>query len=238
MRAPDATPVVQRGLLPLRTFIDYVHPRLRPHSHACVSAIDLSSDAGLVAVGLLTLNLLLGLLLSMRYNPWTHWPHRRFNYFRVHNWTGYAALAVAALHPVIVLFSSTAGFRIFDVVIPVESPKQPLVNSLGAIGLYVLALVVVTSYARSRMTRHTWKLLHYGAYAAAIFFFAHSLFSDPTLQGKPVDWLDGEKVYIELCVMAVAIVSAWRVRWMVRHRRDAAQRRAAPEPARERQLAG
>lgn len=100
-----------------------------------MSAIDLSSDVGLAACGLLTLNILLGLLLSMRYNPWTHWPHHRFNYFRVHNWTGYVALAVSALHPVIALFSSTADFRVFDVVIPVQLPKQPLVNSLGAIGL-------------------------------------------------------------------------------------------------------
>lgn len=201
-----------------------------------MSAIDLSSDVGLVACGLLTLNILLGLLLSMRYNPWTHWPHRRFNYFRIHNWTGYLALAVSALHPVIVLFSSTANFRVFDIVIPVQSPKQPLVNSLGAIGLYALALVVVTSYVRHRMTRHTWKLLHYVAYLSAAFFFAHSLFSDPTLKGNPVDWLDGEKVYIELCVVAVALVSAYRVRWMLRHARRRALgsvtlRPAAPMPA-------
>lgn len=201
-----------------------------------MSAIDLSSDVGLVACGLLTLNILLGLLLSMRYNPWTHWPHRRFNYFRIHNWTGYLALAVSALHPMIVLFSSTANFRVFDIVIPVQSPKQPLVNSLGAIGLYALTLVVVTSYVRHRMTRHTWKLLHYVAYVSAAFFFAHSLFSDPTLKGNPVDWLDGEKVYIELCVVAVALVSAYRVRWMVRHARRRALgsvtlRPAAPMPA-------
>jgi len=201
-----------------------------------VSAIDLSSDVGLVACGLLTLNIVLGLLLSMRYNPWTHWPHHRFNYFRIHNWTGYVALAVSALHPIIVLFSSTANFRVFDIAIPVQSPKQPLVNSLGAIGLYLLLLVVVTSYIRHRMTRHTWKLLHYVAYVSAAFFFGHSLFSDPTLKGNPVDWLDGEKVYIELCVLAAAAVSAYRVRWMLlraRHRAlgTVAARSAAPVSA-------
>lgn len=198
-----------------------------------MSAIDLSSDVGLVACGLLTLNILLGLLLSMRYNPWTHWPHRRFNYFRIHNWTGYVALAVSALHPVIVLFSSTANFRVFDIIIPVQSPKQPLVNSLGAIGLYTLALVVVTSYFRHRMTRHNWKLLHYVAYVSAAFFFGHSLFSDPTLKGHAVDWLDGEKVYIELCALLVALVSAYRVRWMLQR----AQRRALGSASRHRGVA-
>ena len=196
-----------------------------------MSAIDLSSDVGLAACGLLTLNILLGLLLSMRYNPWTHWPHRRFNYFRIHNWTGYIALAVSALHPVIVLFSATANFRVFDIVVPVQSPKQPLVNSLGAIGLYALALVVVTSYVRHRMTRHTWKLLHYVAYVSAAFFFAHSLFSDPTLKGKPVDWLDGEKVYIELCVLLIAAASAYRVRWGMVHAKRPSLGRARALPA-------
>jgi hypothetical protein len=69
------------------------------------------------------------------------------------------------------------------------------------------------------MTRHNWKLLHYVAYVSSAFFFAHSLFSDPTLKGNPVDWLDGEKVYIELCALAVAAVSAYRVRWMLQRAR-------------------
>ena len=186
-----------------------------------VTAIELSADVGLAACYLLTLNLLLGLLLSARYNPWTHWPHRRFNYFRIHNWTGYIALAVSALHPVVVLFSATARFRLFDVLIPVQSPRQPLVNSLGALGLYALALVVITSYFRSRMTRRGWKRLHYTAYAAAILFFAHGLFSDPSLEGKAVDWIDAEKVSVEVCVLLVALVTAWRVRWMLRRRATA-----------------
>src|SRR5258708_29865437 len=61
----------------------------------CALPIYLSNDLGLVACFLLTFNLLLGLLLAFRYNPWTHWPHHRFNYFRLHNWTAYVALAVA-----------------------------------------------------------------------------------------------------------------------------------------------
>ena len=47
-----------------------------------ITAIDLSADVGLVAVGLVTLNLLLGLMMALRYSPVRYWPHRHFNYFR------------------------------------------------------------------------------------------------------------------------------------------------------------
>lgn len=195
-----------------------------------MSAIDLSNQVGLAACYLLTVNLLLGALLGVRYNPWTHWPHRRVNYFRVHNWTGYAALAATALHPVIVLFSHDVRFRVLDITIPLRSPQQPVVNTLGALGLYATALVVVTSYWRSRMTRRTWKRLHYTAYAAAILFYLHGLLSDPTVNNRAVDWLDAEKVSVEVCVLLVAVAAGWRLRTALAHRR-ATQRRALQEPA-------
>jgi hypothetical protein len=53
-----------------------------------MNAVDLSSDVGLVAVELVTVNLSVGLLLAVRYSPWRYWPHRRFNIFRMYNWTG------------------------------------------------------------------------------------------------------------------------------------------------------
>ncbi len=184
-----------------------------------MTALDLSADVGIVAVFVLTLNILLGLLLSVRYNPWKHWPHRRINYFRVHNWTGYVALALVVLHPILLLASSTAGFGVFDVILPVNAPKQPWINTLGAASLYVLAVVVISSYFRTQISRDKWKLLHYGAYIAAILFFVHGVWSDPTLKDAPIDYLDGEKVGIEICFLVVIVASAIRVRHAISSRR-------------------
>ena len=47
--------------------------------------VAISAQLGLFAVWLLTLNLLLGMLLSAQYNPLKRWPHRRINYFTLHN---------------------------------------------------------------------------------------------------------------------------------------------------------
>jgi len=189
-----------------------------------MTAIDLSSDVGLVAVGLATVNLLIGSLIAMRYSPWRYWPHHRFNIFRIHNWTGYLLMAACILHPLILLLSPTAGFHIRDILYPVHSPSQPLENTIGAVALYCVAVVVVTSYFRLRLGRRLWKSFHFVIYAAALALFWHSVFTDPNLKNSPLDPLDAEKVFIELCALAVVVFGILRWRYASRKAATAASK--------------
>lgn len=175
-----------------------------------MNATDLSADVGLVGVGVVTVNLLVGSLMAMRYSPLRYWPHRKLDMFRLHRWTGYAALALVILHPIPLLFS-TVRFRIVDILYPVHSPSQPLENSIGAVALYSVAVVVITSYFRLSLGRRLWKAFHFVIYAAALALFWHSIFTDPTLKHVPLDPFDGEKVFIEAC--CVLIVAAGVLRW-------------------------
>jgi len=179
-----------------------------------MTAIDLSSFAGLTAMVLLTLNLLLGLLVKTNYNPLRQWPRRKppAPLFKIHNWTAYGALAVAVLHPTILLFSSTAGFKLGDVLLPLHSPGQRIYNNLGALTFYTFALVVVTSYFRPRLRYRPWKKLHYLAYLAAALMFVHGTLIDPNLKNQPTDFLDGEKLLVEGCFVLVLAGSIWRWR--------------------------
>lgn len=193
-----------------------------------LTVLDLSAYVGLVAVGVVTLNLLLGMLMAFRYSPHRSWPHRRFNYFRLHNWSGYIALSVSLLHPAILLFNRDPRFRVLDLVYPIHSPKQPLENTIGAIALYLLAFVVITSYLRLRLGRHLWKSFHFSIYFGAAALFFHSLFTDPALKGDPIDWLDGGKVFVEACFVLIVVVSL--VRWRY-SRKKAAHLRQLPRAA-------
>ena len=181
-----------------------------------MTAIDLSSYFGLVAMTLLTLNILIGLVMSMKYNPVRRWPHRRINTFKIHNWTAYIALSVASIHPLIILFSSTAKFTLLDILYPVNAPKQPWINVLGALALYALSFVVVTSYFRLELGRKKWKALHFTAYGTAALFYVHGILTDPNLKDAPIDFLDAEKVYVELCMLLVIVAVALRLRWQLR----------------------
>ena len=194
-----------------------------------MTAIELSSYFGLAAMTLLTLNILLGLVMSVKHNPVRDWPHRRINTFKIHNWTAYIALSVAIIHPVIILFSSTAKFTLIDILYPVNAPKQPWINVLGAVALYSLAFVVVTSYFRRELGRKTWKSLHFTAYGTAMLFYIHGILTDPNLKDNPIDFLDGEKVYVEVCMLLVIVAIGLRIRWQLRQPPARVHR---PKPAR------
>jgi predicted ferric reductase len=180
-----------------------------------MNATDLSANLGLVAVGAITANLLVGCLMAMRYSPWRCWPHKKLNIFRLHRLTGYSLLAVVILHPLPLLFS-TPRFRIVDIVYPVYSPSQPLENSIGAVALYCVVVVVVTSYFRLRLGRRLWKAFHFVIYAAVVALFWHSIFTDPTLKHTPLDPFDGEKIFIEACCVLVVAVAILRWRYAKR----------------------
>jgi DMSO/TMAO reductase YedYZ heme-binding membrane subunit len=176
------------------------------------TAIDVSSVLGLLAAGIFTVQILLGLLLSVGYNPLRQFPHQRLKLFTFHNWLGYVGLATALIHPLILLTSSTAGFRLFDIFVPIWSPTQPFENTLGAIAFYLVSFVVLTSYFRRLFGRHRWKQLHYTAYAAALVFYVHGTLADPLLQNRPVDFIDAEKAYVEGCALLVVAATVWRYR--------------------------
>ena len=181
------------------------------------TAIDVSSVVGLIAVGALTGNILMGLLMSSGYNPRRHWPRLPIKLFTLHNWTAYVAFGAVVLHAGTLLFSTAPPFRLYDVLVPIDSPVQPLSNSLGAVGFYLVSIVAFTSLRpiRTALGRHLWKPIHFTTYAAAAVFFIHGIIADPEVKNRPVDVFDAEKVYVELCALAVVAGIGWRVR----HRR-------------------
>ena len=185
--------------------------------------IELSADLGLIALGAVTVNICIGLLIAVRYSPKQKWPHRRFDLFRIHRWTAYLAVALTLAHPIILLFSRRVKFRFLDIALPLWSPQQPVENTIGAAALYLLLLVLITSLVRVSMTRQIWKRLHYLVYPAAAALFIHGLLTDPELNHRSIDWLDGEKVFVEVCFLVIITASLAALRY--RRKKDAAERR-------------
>jgi predicted ferric reductase len=177
-----------------------------------MTLLDLCAYLGLAAVGTATVNMILGLLIALRYSPVRLWPHRRVNLFWLHRWTAYFVLLLIVLHPSVLLLRNSTHFGIRDVLLPTWSPVQPTINTLGAVSLYGLLIVIVTSLFRLRMARALWKKLHLLVFPAFVFMFIHSVYSDPQLSGNKVDLLDGGKLFIYLCGVIALLTSAVRLR--------------------------
>ena len=183
-----------------------------------MNPIDFAAVVGLTAVVLLTLNILMGLLVSTNYNPAKQWPRRKLPWplFRIHNWTGYFAMCVVCLHVLSLSFIQSkdggAVFPLRDLLLPIWSHEQTLYNVLGGLAFYGFLLVVVTSYLRPKLGYRPWKKLHYTAYFAAASMFVHGTLIDQNLKNASPDLLDGEKVLVEGCFALVVAASVWRWR--------------------------
>jgi predicted ferric reductase len=179
-----------------------------------MTLLDLCSYLGLGAVGAIAINLLLGMLIALRYSPVRLWPHRQINLFVLHRWTAYAALVLAFAHPAVLLFLRSPSFSLVQVLWPIHSYLQPKLNLAGAAALYLLLVVLLSSLLRTRMARPVWRRLHYLVYPGAALLLLHSILTDPELKDGHPDLLDGGKVFLFAVLMLIAGATA--VRWRLR----------------------
>ena len=181
-----------------------------------ITLLDLCSYLGLGAVGAIAVNLLLGMLIALRYSPLQRWPQRRIDLFALHRWTAYIAVVFTLTHPVVLLWLNTPRFRVIDLLWPIHSPLQPKLNLAGAGALYLVVLVLITSLLRTRIGRPLWRSLHYLVYPAAVLLFLHSVLTDPELKDGHPDLLDGGKVFVEAAMLLSFAATAIRYRLRAR----------------------
>ena len=177
-----------------------------------MTILDVCAYLGLAAVGTATMNMVLGLLIALRYSPVRLWPHSRINIFRLHEWTAYFIFLLIVLHPAVLLARSSTHFLWRDVLLPIHSPVQPMLNTVGAAGLYGLLIAIVTSFFRLRMARPLWKKLHFLVFPAFVLMFIHSMLTNPQLSNDKVDMLDGGKLFVDICCAIALVTSVARVR--------------------------
>ena len=170
-----------------------------------LTTIDLISYFGLAACGTMGLGILLGMLMSIKYDPVVSWPRRKLPIFRIHNTLAYATVLLIFAHPLLLLTAEGKGFGLTEILLPFLGPYQPFENTLGAIALYATLVIFVTSYFRKSLSFRRWKVIHYTNYLTAITFLFHSTLTNPNLNDKPIDFMDGGKVFVLISVVIVTL---------------------------------
>jgi len=156
----------------------------------------LARASGLVAFGLLTLSVWLGLAMSTRLLG----PRRQKPLFAWHRTLVWTALWMVGLHALSVLMDPVLHFGLPAVLVPFAAPWRPVGVAAGVIAGWLTLVLALSFRAKHWIGQRGWRLLHYASFAAFVLFLGHALAVGTDLRGlrglvvvaivaAPVIWL-------------------------------------------------
>jgi methionine sulfoxide reductase heme-binding subunit len=148
-------------------------------AHGVPLAWLIARASGLVAFGLLTLSMWLGLAMSTRLLG----PRRQKALFGWHRTLVWTALSMVGLHMAAVLADPVLHFGLPAVLVPFAASWKPVGVAAGVIGGW-LALALAASFRAKKWLGHRgWRRLHYASFAAFALFLGHALAVGTDLKG-------------------------------------------------------
>jgi predicted ferric reductase len=162
-----------------------------------------SRSSGVLAYLLLTLGVMWGLVQSGGILRPTLPPALALG---LHNFLSWASLAMAVLHGLVLLGDNYIKMRLADIVIPFIGPYRPMWVGLGILGIYLMFLLNVSFYVRSKIGQKTFRLFHYASYAAFLLVTWHGM-------GAGTDTSALRLVYVP-SIGGVGLLTVWRI-WNV-----------------------
>ena len=162
----------------------------------------LNRATGTVLLIVFTLVVLLGILSTFG-NAGRGAP--RFLTQALHRQLSLLGVALLLAHVVTAVLDTFVDIRWWQAVVPWWGSKyEPLWLSVGTLSLDLMALLVVTSLARSRMGHRSWRAVHVLGYVAWVAAVAHGFFIGTDYQAT---W---PKVLTLACVVAVVLAALAR----------------------------
>ncbi len=134
----------------------------------------IARSAGITSFGLVTLSMWLGLGITSRIfdgfldRPWV---------YIVHKLSSLLAIGFAGLHIIALLLDPYIKYSLFSLLIPGASSYRPVATAWGVFGLYGLAILVGSFYARNMIGYRGWRMIHYGSFALFFVLLLHGLFA-------------------------------------------------------------
>ena len=135
--------------------------------------------AGLVAFGLLTVSVWLGLTMSTRLLS----PRRQKALLGWHQTLVWTALSMLVLHGSALLLDPTLHFGFLAVLVPGTAPWRPLAVAAGVTAAWLVLALAVSFHVRRRIGQQRWRLFHYAGFGAFALALGHGLTAGSDLRG-------------------------------------------------------
>jgi DMSO/TMAO reductase YedYZ heme-binding membrane subunit len=102
-------------------------------------------------------------------------PATRRRIRELHPWVAGVALGALGAHVIAVVVDSYVDVGLLQALVPGGSPYEPVAVALGAVSLWMLVAVQLTSVARRRMSYRAWRGVHLLGHVAAVLLTVHAL---------------------------------------------------------------
>jgi methionine sulfoxide reductase heme-binding subunit len=169
--------------------------------------------AGLVAFGLLTLSVWLGLAMSTRLLG----PKRQKSLLGLHRTLVWTGLSMLGLHIGAVLLDPVLHFGPAAALVPFAAPWKPGAVAAGVIAGWVSLMLAVSFRLQRWIGQKGWRRLHYASFAAFALSLGHALLVGTDLKG-----LGGP---------LLALLAAGPVLWLTFYRLLVPRTAPVPKPA-------
>jgi sulfoxide reductase heme-binding subunit YedZ len=161
-----------------------------------------SRATGVVALVLLTVVVVLGILVNRR-GRLPGLP--RFAATSLHRSLSLLAVSFTAIHVITAIADPFVTIGIAAAIVPFTSAYKAVWIGLGAVSLDIVAALIITSLARARIGRRTWRAVHWLAYACWPVALLHSIGSSNDLRSG------GLLALTVACTAAVVGATGWRI---------------------------
>jgi predicted ferric reductase len=140
--------------------------------------------SGLVALGLLTLSVWLGLAMSTRLLG----PKRQKPLLALHRTLAWTSLSMVGLHVSAILLDPVLHFGALAVLVPGAATYRPAAAALGVIAAWLSLALAASFNARRWIGQKGWRRLHYATFAAFWLALGHALLIGTDLRalGGPI----------------------------------------------------
>jgi hypothetical protein len=136
-------------------------------------------SAGLVAFGILTLSVWLGLAMSTTLLG----ARRQKTLFGWHQTLAWTGLSMLGLHVAAVLADPTLHFGLPAALVPFVAPWQPGAIAAGVVAGWLSLMLAVSFRLRRWIGQKGWRRLHYASFAAFLLSLGHALAAGSDLKG-------------------------------------------------------
>ncbi|HCU70462.1 MAG TPA: hypothetical protein DIC35_01755, partial [Candidatus Moranbacteria bacterium] len=123
----------------------------------------------------------------------------------IHCWLSLQSLFFVFFHAGSLLVDKYLNFNVWDIIVPFHSQTYTSEIALGILGLYLMAVLIITSYFKNIISQKIWRSIHWMNIVLFAIVTIHAFFIGTDLKNTP--WLQNTFIGMNIFLIFIIIVN-------------------------------